>query len=121
MVARGRRFEEEAARYLRARGLRILARNVRFGAREVDLVALDGDTVCFVEVKGRSGVGAGHPLEAVTPRKRREVETVARWWVRTHPPARAYRFDVVSVEASGPGLPRWRIEHLPDAWRPGMA
>lgn len=118
-VARGRRFEEAAAEFLRKNGYRILARNLRHRRGEVDLVVERHGVVAFVEVKGRSGPACGHPLEAVTPSKRREVEAVARWWVRGNPPAVGYRFDAVSVEAAGQGGGNWCITHLPDAWRPG--
>lgn len=118
-VARGRRFEEAAAERLVAHGYRILGRNVRFGHGEVDLVVEREGVVAFVEVKGRYGPRSGHPLEAVTPGKRREVEAVARWWVRTHPPAVGYRFDAVAVEARHHDPTTWEVTHIPDAWRPG--
>lgn len=119
----GRRFEAVAERWLRGRGYGILERNVRHGRDEVDLVIRDGDVVAFVEVKGRSDAGGtfGSPLLAVTPRKRARIERVARWWIRTRPPARGYRFDAVSVELRAGGEPgRWLVVHLPDAWRPGI-
>lgn len=116
-VARGRRFEALAEAYLVAEGMTILARNVRFGRREVDLVAEEDGVVVFVEVKGRSGPGCGHPLEAVTPWKRREVEAVARWWIRTREPAAGYRFDAVGILARDGASPE--VVHLRDAWRPG--
>jgi len=117
-VERGRRFERVAALHLESLGYRILGRNVRHGRGEVDLVVELHGVVAFVEVKGRSTAECGHPLESVTPRKRREVEAVARWWVRAHPPAAGYRFDALAVEMGGrPG--DWRVTHLPDAWRPG--
>ena len=118
-VARGRRFEDAAAADLAARGYRVLGRNVRFGHKEVDLVVEREGVVAFVEVKGRYGSRSGHPLDAVTPGKRREVEAVARWWVRTHPPAAGYRFDAVAVEARDHDPSGWEITHIPDAWRPG--
>lgn len=118
-ATRGRRFEDAAAGFLRQAGYRILARNVRHRRGEVDLVAERDGVVAFVEVKGRSGPECGHPLEAVTPAKRREVEAVARWWIRTNPPAGGYRFDAVAVEVVGQDRRRWCITHLPDAWRPG--
>jgi len=118
-VARGRCFEDAAARWLEARGHRILGRNVRRGHKEVDLVVEREGVVAFVEVKGRVGARCGHPLEAVTPRKRREVEAVARWWIRAHPPAAGYRFDAVAVEAWTDHPSGWEITHVPDAWRPG--
>jgi putative endonuclease len=118
-VARGRRFEALAAEALEAQGYRVLARNVRHGSRELDLVVEGpGGVVAFVEVKGRTGLSWGHPLESIDRRKRRDVETVARWWMRTAPAARGYRFDAVAVEPTGDPSRPWRILHLADAWRP---
>ena len=77
----GRCFEEAAARWLEARGWTVLGRNVRCHREEVDLIVQRGRVVAFVEVKGRRGRGYGAPAEAVTWRKRREIEGVARWWI----------------------------------------
>lgn len=118
-VARGRRFESAAADHLTRAGYRILARNLRRGHGEVDLVAERDGIVVFVEVKGRTGRECGHPLEAITRRKRREVEAVARRWARENCPARGYRFDAIAVEPQGQNGDSWCITHVPDAWRPG--
>jgi putative endonuclease len=114
----GMRFEAAAARWLEARGWTVVERNVRFHRKEVDLIARRGAVIAFVEVKGRRGDGFGQPAEAVTWRKRREIEAVARWWIERHPtPGADYRFDVVAV-APGPSG-RLVIEHVEDAWRAG--
>ena len=63
----GRRAEKAAERELRRRGYRIVARGLRTAGGEIDLVALDGDTVCFVEVRARSSEDIGSPLESVVP------------------------------------------------------
>ena len=113
----GRRFEDAAARWLEARGWRILERNVRFRRKEIDLVVRRGALVAFVEVKGRRGRDFGRPAEAVIPRKRREIEGVARWWIGRHDrPGTDYRFDVIGVEVDERG--RLTVEHIEDAWRP---
>lgn len=115
----GRRGEALAARHLMARGWTILDRNYRDGPREVDLVARRASVLAFVEVKTRSGTGFGHPLEAVTRRKRRELATAARRWLRDHRGAggRRVRFDAVAVHLDRRG--GVHVEHVPDAWRPG--
>ena len=114
----GRQFEVAAAGWLEARGWRVVERNIRFSRKEVDLVMRRGDLVVFVEVKGRRGQGYGTPAEAVTWRKRREIESVARWWIGRHGSAEfRYRFDVVGVLPDGHG--GLIVEHLEDAWRPG--
>jgi len=110
--------ERLAARHLEARGYAILRRNFRFGHREIDLIVRRDDVVAFVEVKTRAGPGYGHPLEAITALKRREVERVARHWLRRHGhPGTLYRFDAVSVALLRGGDPL--IEHIPNAWRLG--
>lgn len=121
--ALGRWGEAQAARFLEARGWTILARNYRYGRREVDLVVRRGDVVAFVEVKTRSGPGFGHPWEAITRLKRREVEAVAADFLRRHALGGAVaRFDAVAVSAAaGSGRGPVVIEHLEDAWRPGWA
>lgn len=112
----GRRYEALVARHLEDRGWRILERNYRHGRGEVDLVIGRGDVVAFVEVKGRAGEGFGHPLEAVTWRKRREIARVARGWLweREGPCVPVVRFDAVAVVPGHGG--EVRIEHVEDAW-----
>jgi putative endonuclease len=113
----GRRFEDAAAAWLEARGWRIVARNVRFQRREIDLIARREDVVAFVEVKGRRSGRFGQPVEAVTWRKRREIEAVARWWIARHgEPALLYRFDVIGAAEDGRGP--IAFAHFEDAWRP---
>lgn len=94
----GQRWEALAARHLRAAGYRIRARNVRGRAGEIDLVAEENGVVCFVEVKGRSGVGYGAPGEAVTLEKQRRLARAAEEYVaRERLGAAACRFDVVTI------------------------
>jgi putative endonuclease len=115
----GRYFEDVAATWLESLGWCIVARNVRFSRKEVDLVICRGDLVAFVEVKGRRGQAYGSPAEAVTWKKRREIESVARWWVRRHgSPELRYRFDVIGLRPDSHG--RITVDHLEDAWRPGQ-
>jgi len=112
----GRWGEELAAAELTRRGWIVLARNYRLGHREIDLIARRGAVVAFVEVKTRAGAGFGHPLDAVTPLKRREIEAVARAWIaRFGRPGDVYRFDAVSI-IHAPGEPT-RFDHVEDAWR----
>jgi putative endonuclease len=96
----GRDGEERAAAYLAARGLTIVARNVRAPAGEIDVVALDGDTLVFCEVRTRRSARQGGALESVTPAKQRQVVRVAQHFLARHPALDRYamRFDVVAVE-----------------------
>lgn len=117
--ALGRWGEERACAHLEERGWTILARNYRFGRREVDVVASRGSVVAFIEVKTRAGPGYGAPLEAVTRLKRREIEAVAQQFLMRHRLDGAdIRFDAVSVIVERRGE-RARVEHVEDAWRPG--
>ena len=97
---KGRGGEDEAALFLEGRGLTVFARNVRVGGGEIDLVAGDGGTVVFVEVKWRRDASRGAPAEAVTPLKRRRLLSAARAWLAENPSGsrREVRFDVVAIE-----------------------
>jgi len=112
----GQRGEEAAARYLRSRRYKILARSHRFSLGELDLVALDGRTIVFVEVKTRESAEVGHPSEAVDQRKQRKLTQMALSFLKRHGlleyPA---RFDVIAVTWP-PGQRRPTIEHIPDAF-----
>jgi putative endonuclease len=112
----GDRGEQLAATYLAERGWVILHRNYRIGHREIDLVARCSEVVAFVEVKTRGGLGYGHPLEAITRKKRREIQQVAAAWIEAHGlPGDVYRFDAVAILLPVGGEPV--IEHVQDAWR----
>jgi len=112
----GDRGEEMAARYLAARGWQVVSRNYRMGRKEIDLVARRGEVVAFVEVKTRAGLGYGHPLEAITWKKRREIQQVAGAWIDQHGrDGDTYRFDAVSVIVRGGSEPE--VLHVEDAWR----
>lgn len=95
----GRDGEDAAEAFLSRLGFDILGRNVRTSAGEIDLVALDGDVVVFVEVKARRRGGA---LEAVDARKQRRLSLLAMAFLaRAGWLACPARFDVVGVDAEG--------------------
>lgn len=106
----GARGERVAARHLRRLGLRIITRNYRTPQGEVDLVAREGGTLVFVEVKTRR---RGEPAEAVTPEKRRRLTLAALAFLKRHRLLNRdvpCRFDVVAVVwPDGRGRPR--IDH----------
>ncbi len=94
----GRRGEEIAAAFVAALGYRVVVRNFRCRAGEIDLVALDGETVVFVEVRSRTVTHRGTPLESVDVRKQMRVGRVARHFLSLRGwHERAARFDVVGV------------------------
>ena len=106
----GRRGEALAAAYLEVRGYRIIDRNWRCAQGEIDLVATIGERVVFVEVKTRSGLGYGHPLEAITLQKLARLRRLAHAWCAAHPGgAREIRIDAVAVIAPRMGEPI--VEH----------
>lgn len=104
-----------AAAYLERAGWTILVRNFRMGRKEIDLVARRHEVVAFVEVKTRAGPGFGHPLEAITWKKRREIHQVASAWIdRFGRPEYTYRFDAVAVQVGGGAE---SVDHVENAWR----
>ncbi len=112
--ARGREGEELACRHLEAQGFRILARNWRCRAGELDIVARDGAVTVFVEVKERGDVSHGQGFDAVTAGKRRRVVLAARLYAASQGiEERPLRFDVVSIDRSA-GAPR--VRHDRDAF-----
>jgi putative endonuclease len=105
---RGDSGEDLACAHLRRHGLRILARNFRCRAGEIDVVAEDRGTVVFVEVKERRGESHGSAVEAVTAAKRLKVVRAARAYAAIHGLSDApLRFDVVAIDW-GPEGPRVR-------------
>ena len=115
-LATGRRAEALAAAFLERQGLRILARNWRQPGGEIDLVADDAGTCVFVEVRARTGLDFGHPLEAVSVAKRAQVVRAAKLYLHLETPrASGYRFDVVGVRfAPDGGEPQ--VFHVPNAF-----
>ncbi len=115
-VPLGREAEALAAAHLERLGLTILARNLRTPAGELDLVAREGRTLVFVEVKARSGEAFGAPEEAVDTAKQARLIQAARAYLALQGgPPPPCRFDVVAVDFTE-GAPRMR--HLRDAFRP---
>jgi putative endonuclease len=115
--ALGRRGERLAEGFLQRAGLRIIARRFRLRRGEIDLIALDGDCVVFIEVKARQGGACGFPAESVTPTKQRKICRVALAFLSArHWHERACRFDVVEIVVGGKTP---EISHIPDAFRPG--
>jgi putative endonuclease len=111
-IAVGVRGESIAEHWLTDLGYRVLERNWRCRHGEVDIVAVDGDTIVFVEVKTRTGTGYGHPFEAVTRTKLARLRRLAAAWHDAHPGAwyRAVRIDVVGVVLGRSGEPT--VEHI---------
>ena len=105
---RGEDGEELACRYLEAQGLTVLFRNFRCRSGEVDLVAREGETTVFVEVKTRAGDSHGLGQESVTFGKRHRIVRAARLYAAARGLWEApLRFDVISIDWND-GHPRVR-------------
>lgn len=102
--------EAAASVHLERAGMRIVDRRWRCEHGEVDIIAIDGDTLVFVEVKTRRGLGFGHPFESITPLKVRRLRTLAGVWLAANAHRGPIRMDAVGVIAPRTG--RWRVEHL---------
>jgi putative endonuclease len=106
----GRRGEEAAGRFLAGLGFRILERGFRTRAGEIDLVALEGDTLVFVEVKTRRTLACGSPAEAVNARKQARIERAAALYLSRRPAwDPPVRFDVVEILSRPGGRARIRL------------
>jgi putative endonuclease len=104
-ISLGKRGEDLACRELERRGYAIIARRYRVRGGELDVIARDGPTLVFVEVKTRAGVMFGEAVEAVTPLKQLRMRRLAEeYLMRHHLSECPCRFDVVSV-AVGAGMP----------------
>jgi len=110
----GQQGEDAAAKYLRRQGFKIIARNVRAGRNEIDIVAQEGKTLVIVEVRSRTADDGILPEDSIGPTKQLHVHRAAEHYVehlRT-PPADV-RIDVIAVVMLPGEAPR--ITHYRDA------
>lgn len=115
--SRGRRAEQVAAAYLQRHAYQIEAANVRFPVGELDLVAQDGPTLCFVEVRFRTSTRYGSAQESITWRKRQHFLKAVQWYLQRRRPrwVGPIRFDVVAINQA-PGT-RGEPELIRNAFR----
>lgn len=100
----GHKGEELAAQFLAAQGYSILQRNYRCRLGEIDIVARDGATTVFVEVKTRSSGRYGQAQEAITYRKRAKLRRLGEYYVAQFGcQEESLRFDVVAISISASG------------------
>lgn len=115
--SRGDWGEAQVANYLRERGYTIVASKYRCRFGEIDLIARDGRTLCFVEVKLRGGTEYGLPREFVTEAKQRRLRTTAEYYLSTRRVDEPCRFDVAEVYTDAERSPEHtRIEYIEDAF-----
>lgn len=117
-IERGIEGEEHAVRALKKRRYKIIERNFRTPAGEIDIVARDGKCLVFVEVRTRGSIEFGLPQETIVAKKRKKICNAARWYMqKMRVGEESCRFDVVAVivpdDRSGP-----QVEVIEDAFRP---
>ena len=94
----GTNYESIAAGFLRYCGMEILCRNYRSRAGEIDIIAMDKDAICFIEVKYRSSTSFGYPSEAVNRKKQERIIKASEAYLKEHGMNQALRrYDVVEI------------------------
>jgi putative endonuclease len=110
----GDRGEAAACAYLERKGYRILERNWRCAEGELDIIARDGETLCFIEVRTKSPGDHGHPLDTITAPKQRQVIRVATRYLQQRGLEESpVRFDALGLVAKGKS---YEITHIPAAF-----
>ena len=108
-ISLGKNGEEIAAKHLEKLGYKILETNKRFSKLcEIDIIALDKNTLVFVEVKTRKTDVCGHPLEAITRTKYNHIRQGLLIYLKENPQYKKFRIDAISVLIK----PELKIEHL---------
>ncbi len=97
----GSQGEDFAAAYIQEQGMKIVARNYRFGREEINIIAKDGDVNVFIEVKARKSDAKGRPEEAVTPAKQRAIIFAAIGYLKKNGLLDSrMRFDVAAISGT---------------------
>lgn len=109
--------EDIAVDYLRRKGYVLVERNWRSGHKEIDIVARQGDTLVFVEVKARANLMYGNPEDAVTRRKMHLLVMAADAYLRCNALDCDVRFDVITITGT---VQKPYIRHYEHAFRPGI-
>lgn len=112
----GRSGEAEAFRYIQEIGYKILEVNWRYKHLEVDIIAMDGDVLVFIEVKTRKSTRYGQPFEAVGYRKQQQLNRAANLYISYRKYQGDIRFDIVSILSNALG--KMETEHIEDAFWP---
>jgi len=100
----GRQGEDAAVSFLKKHGYKILGRNFRNRLGEIDIIARDGRTICFIEVKTRSTHHQGSPLEAITVLKQHKLSQMALFYLKQKSLTdTSARFDIISIQLDPQG------------------
>lgn len=113
----GKWGEQVAREYLITRGYTIVKHDNREGHYEIDLIAIKGNRIVFVEVKTRID-GSFDPLDAITPQKIRRICSAANAYVIRYNYPHEVQFDVITVVGSPDAS--YKVEHIPDAFQPPL-
>ena len=113
-AGRGRSAEDDAVAWLERLGYRPIERNARTPAGEIDLVAEEDGTLCFVEIKARATTEFGPAVAAVGAAKQRRVRRAAALWLASNPLDAPCRFDVLGLDAAADG---WEFTLVRDAFQ----
>lgn len=109
--AKGRRAERRAVWFLRLAGLRILARNFSCKCGEIDIIAREGATLVFVEVKSSFSAHYGNPVERVNLTKQNKIVNTARYYIMVNKLENCpMRFDVIGIDHAG------KVSHIKGAF-----
>jgi len=114
MKTLGTEGEDLAVRFLKEKGYRIIARNYKTYFGEIDIIAKDGNTIVFIEVKTRTDVSFGYPFEAVHRKKIQKIKKLALLYLKKQGEELPVRFDVLSIFCLDNG--KKEIEHIKDAF-----
>ena len=109
--------ENIAAQYLISKGYSICERGFRLGHLELDIIAMDGDEIVFVEVKTRSD-DFEDPVDAIDEKKIRHMAKAADAYIKLHDIPMNPRFDVIGIVGQQGG--KYRLDHYPDAFLPPL-
>jgi putative endonuclease len=106
--------ENAAVKYLKENGYKIIKRNYKTHIGEIDIIAQDGETTVFVEVKTRGNESFGKPFEAVNKRKMEKLKNLALLYMKKQGKEIPVRFDILSIFSNNKG--NKEIEHIKDAF-----
>jgi len=111
---KGKIGEEIAVKFLMKKGFKILRRNYRYGHGEIDIIAMDGDKLIFVEVKTRASDKFGQPEDSVTFKKRRQLRKIAEAFIQTSEVEFSEcRFDVIGIVLKKGDI---QVKHIENAF-----
>lgn len=104
----GEKGEGLAAKFLKRKGYKIVRQNYKTPLGEIDIIARDGETLVFVEVKTRESMEYGFPFESVNRVKKRKIANVAMLFLKRFKDVPPCRFDIVSISYED-GKPRFEL------------